>query len=451
MPTVSLTDYTTQASDIERRRKMADMLQQESMKPLATNEMAGGYVLPISWTQGLAKALQGYAGMQGQRKATEESQALSQSRNQALAQALGGMPTGTPGTAGVPEQNFTPEAADFADNPNLAPNAQGQVNVPAQAGAQAQPPTTQDYAGWLGKLSGIGPDATAIGSSLMAQQLKKDEPYTLPEGGQRRGDGGALIGENPKDFRPPVVAPIFKQVGAAGNKVQDQISRDGGVTWNNVGVPTDKFAPPNPNVIHNNNPAPVTPVTIANPDDPTGQSTIIIDGRTKAVLGQGPKLTQTGSVDLKLSQNQPQAQERVNLTVQNLDSLEKNIQALHDDPGLSRITGTVAGRTPNITNTATGAQNQLDNIKAKIFVSALQSMREASKTGGAVGNVSDREGEKLQNTLAGLNQAAGTPDFKKALKLAIEQVQTSRAISRTDLEAMRAALRQELMQKHGRT
>lgn len=295
MPTVNL-NYQAEAEDIARRRKMAEMLQQQALEPIK-QETAGGYVVPISWTQGLAKALQGGVGAYQQAGLKKEAQDLSASRNQALAQALGGMPTGTPGTAGVPEQNFTPEAADFADNPALAPNAQGQVNVPAQAGAAPQAPTTQDYAGWLGKLSSIGPDATAIGSSLMAQQLKKDEAFTLPEGAQRMSGTGTMIANNPKDFRPPVVAPLFKQVGAAGNKVQDQISRDGGVTWNDVGVPTDKFAPPNPNVIHNNTSAPVTPVTIQDPNNPN--ATIIIDGRTRQVLGAGPRLTETGKSNFK--------------------------------------------------------------------------------------------------------------------------------------------------------
>ncbi len=41
----------------------------------------------------------------------------------------------------------------------------------------------------------------------------------------------------------------------------------------------------------------VTPVTIEDPNNPN--ATIIIDGRTKAVLGKGPKLTATGTNNLK--------------------------------------------------------------------------------------------------------------------------------------------------------
>lgn len=177
---------------------------------------------------------------------------------------------------------------------------------------------------------------------------------------------------------------------------------------------------------HVNVAAPVTPVTIQDPKDPN--ATIVIDGRTRQVLGAGPKLSQVGSVQQKLVTNLPQAKLRTESMVQNLDKLDTAMTTLYDDPNLSRITGTVAGRTPNITNAATGAQTDLDSIKSSIFQAALQAMREASKTGGAVGNVSDREGDKLERTLAGLDQAAGTPKFKENLKKAVEQVRLSKQL-----------------------
>jgi predicted nucleotide-binding protein (sugar kinase/HSP70/actin superfamily) len=55
-------------------------------------------------------------------------------------------------------------------------------------------------------------------------------------------------------------------------------------------------------------------------------------------------------------------------------------------------------------------------------------MREASKTGGAVGNVSDKEGDKLERTIAALDQAQGTPDFQKQLKAAQNQVKLSKTL-----------------------
>ena len=47
------------------------------------------------------------------------------------------------------------------------------------------------------------------------------------------------------------------------------------------------------------NEAPVTPVTIQDPDDPSGRGTVIIDGRTGKLIGKGPKMTQAGAIDAK--------------------------------------------------------------------------------------------------------------------------------------------------------
>ena len=173
---------------------------------------------------------------------------------------------------------------------------------------------------------------------------------------------------------------------------------------------------------------PVTPVTIQDPNDPTGAGTIVIDGRTKRVLGKGPKLTQTGTADQKLSLAKPQAKLRTDTMVQNIDKLDTALAELDVDPGLPNITGTIMGRTPNLTNTATSAQAKLDSIKSQIFQSSLQSMREASKTGGAVGNVSDREGDKLERTIAALDQAQGTGSFKMQLKKARAQLKLSKEL-----------------------
>jgi len=49
-------------------------------------------------------------------------------------------------------------------------------------------------------------------------------------------------------------------------------------------------------------------------------------------------------------------------------------------------------------------QSQLIEIKAVVFKDVLQSMREASKTGGAVGNVSDKEGEKIESMFGAIKQ-----------------------------------------------
>ena len=65
---------------------------------------------------------------------------------------------------------------------------------------------------------------------------------------------------------------------------------------------------------------------------------------------------------------------------------------------------------------ATYFASQVDSLKAQIFANELTAMREASKTGGAVGNVSDKEGDKLSGVLGALNTKMSPSQFTTQLE-----------------------------------
>jgi hypothetical protein len=94
------TEYTAEEQAIARQRALAQMLQQQGMSPIEQQPTAGGFTVPISPYQGLAKMLQGYAGMRGEQMAGERERALSEKvrtdRQSALARAMQ-LYTGTPG------------------------------------------------------------------------------------------------------------------------------------------------------------------------------------------------------------------------------------------------------------------------------------------------------------------------------------------------------------------
>ena len=73
---------------------------------------------------------------------------------------------------------------------------------------------------------------------------------------------------------------------------------------------------------------------------------------------------------------------------------------------LSRISGTDSA---NLRAT-------LDTIKANIGFDRLQEMRDASKTGGALGNVSERENELLQSVWGSLEQTQSPAQLRKNLE-----------------------------------
>lgn len=108
------------------------------------------------------------------------------------------------------------------------------------------------------------------------------------------------------------------------------------------------------------------------------------------------------------------------------DSFINDLKALRDHPGLSQITGLIAGRAPAVTKEGRAAQALYDKILAKGGFEALQQMREASKTGGALGNVSNQEGKQLQASFAAIDRRQDAEDVKKALDTAISDVEGAR-------------------------
>ena len=107
MPNVNLTmptDYSAELSNIQRQRKLAELLQAQSMQSMDLQPAVGGWAVPTSPMQGLAKLAQGYFGGQGQKKATEREKALAKMMRENTAAELSQFEktrSGTPAFPGV--------------------------------------------------------------------------------------------------------------------------------------------------------------------------------------------------------------------------------------------------------------------------------------------------------------------------------------------------------------
>ena len=246
-------------------------------------------------------------------------------------------------------------------------------------------------------------------------------PFTLTPGARRFGPDGKLIAEARPETKTRTI-----QMGE--DAVTQELRPDG--TWAEIGR-GPKFARSVGTTIHN--PAPVTLQVVKDKDSETGWSSI--DARTgrKVATGvpaptqsaeaagfSGQKVTAREMAERELAY--PETTKQVNIAVENITSLKDQLRALKMHKGLPGITGAVYGRTPSVSKESMAAQAVYENVVNNIFVNALQAMRAASKTGGAVGNVSDREGDKLQQTLAALSRAQSTPDFQKQVGIALDRL-----------------------------
>lgn len=104
-----------------------------------------------------------------------------------------------------------------------------------------------------------------------------------------------------------------------------------------------------------------------------------------------------------------------------MDRLAAEANRLKEHPGLSKTTGAM-GWVPGVggfaTIPGTDAANfkaGLETLKSQVAFGVLQNMRNNSKTGGALGQVSDAEGKLLAANLAAIDRAQSPAEFKAAL------------------------------------
>lgn len=106
------------------------------------------------------------------------------------------------------------------------------------------------------------------------------------------------------------------------------------------------------------------------------------------------------------------------------DNFVKDLEKLRDHKGLNEITGILAGRVGTaLSDDGRAALALYNKVSAKGGFQALQDLRDASKTGGALGNVSNQEGKQLTSSFAAIDRTQNAADVKAALDQAIGDVQ----------------------------
>jgi hypothetical protein len=150
------------------------------------------------------------------------------------------------------------------------------------------------------------------------------------------------------------------------------------------------------------------------------------EGTLEAIPG-GPTTTSLSPKEMQQREAKfPQATQAVKTFEAKTTELEKDLIALRDHPGLASITGIAAGRAPGITKDGRAAQVIYDRILARGGFKELQDMRAASPTGGALGNVSNQEGQFLRQAFSGIDRVQDKSDVQKAIDQTITDLQGSK-------------------------
>ena len=178
---------------------------------------------------------------------------------------------------------------------------------------------------------------------------------------------------------------------------------------------------------------PSAPIAVVDPV--TGKPTLVT--RDKAI-GMTPAASMESLPPKEIQRREatyPQATSSVKGFETKADSFIRDLEKLRDDAGLENITGPIFGRTGSVTREGSRAQALYDKVVAKGGFQALQDMRDASKTGGALGNVSNQEGKQLQASVAAFDRRQNAEDVRTAINQLIEDIQGSKSRMREAYDA----------------
>lgn len=148
------------------------------------------------------------------------------------------------------------------------------------------------------------------------------------------------------------------------------------------------------------------------PADPSGQPTL------QPVRGGPADQKITGALNADV--------QALSGATSSFDRLAAAANQVLTHPGLPGITG-LRGAIPNMPGSAAAdAQSLLGTLKSQVAFGVLQDMKNQSKTGGALGAVSEKELAMLQSNLAALDKAQSLEQFQAGLKQVVDYAEKAK-------------------------
>jgi hypothetical protein len=150
------------------------------------------------------------------------------------------------------------------------------------------------------------------------------------------------------------------------------------------------------------------------------------DGKNLEAIPGGPTTTSLAPKEVQRREaNYSKATQAVKTVEAKSKTLLEDIQLLKNHPGLDEITGVAGGRLPGYSSSGRAAKAIYDRIIARGGFTELQDMRNASSTGGALGNVSNQEGQQLRDAWAAISRIQDAKDLRNQLTRAETDVSGS--------------------------
>ena len=155
----------------------------------------------------------------------------------------------------------------------------------------------------------------------------------------------------------------------------------------------------------------------------------------RRVVALEKRLKESGVPGVQLSKKEmqvrdaafPKATVAVKAFEADVDEMIDRLTRLRNHPGLESITGLVYGQTPSVTEDGRAAEVLYNTIIAKGGFQALNDVRLAAPTGGALGAVSNQEGKQLKEAFSEINRIMDASDVQAAIDRTIQKLTASKA------------------------
>lgn len=432
-------DLLRQQYQTQQAQQYAQALLQDGQQIPQGQMVSGHYVAP-SWAQYMGQALKSYVGRKIADQIPDRLANMQRDQQNYSASLFGLNPT--PQQLGAALRNDgqagQASAQTFPVGPSGTPQ-QPPVQQPQQPSQQPVPQPSGGYTGSMPLLPGRTPE-----QSFQAYSLLGPQEYMKQVAQQ----------EAPTDFQKIVLAqglrpgtPEYNQALAAYENKQTYIAPinlRSGSTLLDPKTNRPLFSVPENGI----------QTTYDSQGHPTATVVPGYGGAQAGIAGSKAQATAEGSAagqkigemrgSIESGERKQQAIQggaAMSASFASLDRMKQTASAIISSPGFNGISGfgsdVLKSFLPGSPQADTVAQ--LNTLRSEIAQNVMQMYRDMSKTGGAVGSVSDAEQRMFQDNLAALSRAQSPEQMRSSLQRVMNFVDQSQGRLRTAFDAQYGA------------